>query len=1008
MGQKVIVHICLMWLLVITGIAFSFAQSTTAIYSGGNGPSDSEFVENGNQSSCPLQLKVQIPNNVEITGVDIQYKIVSNNVSINAQYSRLKCISVGGTWESTTSQGVGFDSGELIYNRTNLDIANNVNGGGYIFFELHAGKNIGTGGCSEDYAYVKPNWKITVHYLSNTNCNGTPFGGIATSSIARGCLGTEMSIDLTSSGYSDHLLGLSYQWQRSIDGVSNWTNIVGETNPNAASYSTALTTYFRLSVLCSASEEIGYSNILSFICDNCQGYDLGEHPEPVYTCNALFYDSGHGGNYSNNETKVITFCAENNEHIRVEFLEFEVQDNGQHGRNQIRLDKLTVWDGDIPGSSPLFEFSGKQTESNPVPIVTSSGSCISFEFTSDGYTTMPGWKAHVGCINEAPNVASQYCETAPTICNLDGYLGTTSNFYNIERVNGQIQSESPLFPGSSELDNNSFVKFTASDSEVILGVEISDCNGGFQTPRGVQFAVYSGNNCEGFELVSNPYYVNPGLHEGSHTVTLSGLVAGRSYYLLTDGSFGAICNYSISANSGIELASVAPVNSTICVGESATFTASGGTSYSWEGPNDFTSDNASISVSEEGVYTVKITGGIEGCPSEIVFNATLEVISNILTPTFSIENEYCRGDIIPLLPITSENDIIGYWTPELNNQETTTYSFTSTSDMCAKPASVTINILHDIEIETIEPDCFGETGTLLFLSNSPYTPITFFVNDTPATSPFPIRAGDYTIVGNDSKGCSSIETFSLNQPDSLSIDYELVDRTCYGNIEADVYLSATGGTSPYFFNVTSNETTIVGDTIENIRDSLNIIEVQDSKNCIDNQNLIIYQPAPLTSDYIVQNPSCIGNIDGQISFHTIGGTAPYHLLWNGVIIDTTIISGISMGSYDIDIIDANSCEYKINGIALNDIEIDCIKIPNAFTPNNDGINDIWIIENLELYPNAYLQVYNRWGQKLYAGSHIDKWDGTYNGKFVPSGTFVYILNLYNGDDSYIGTVNVVY
>ncbi len=1007
MGQKVIIYISLIWLLIHSGFAFSFAQSNTAIYAGSNGPSDTEFIENGNQSNCPLQLKVNIPNNVEITGVDIQYKMVSNDVSVNAQYSRLRCVSPGGAWEPTTSQAVGVYSGDYSYSRTNLDIANNVIGGGFITFELHAGKNIGIGGCSEDYVYIKPNWEITVHYITNTYCNGIPFGGIATSSIALGCLGTEMNIDLSASGYSDNLLGLSYHWQRSNDGVSNWTDIYGETNPNSASYSTSLTTYFRLSVLCSASGENGYSNVLSFVCDNCQAYDLGEHPEPIYTCNALFYDSGHGGNYSNNETKTIIFCAENNEHMRVEFLEFETQDNGQHGRDQIRLDKLNVWDGDIPGSSPLFEFSGKQTESNPVPIVTSSGSCVSFQFTSDELATMPGWKAHVSCTNEAPNVASQYCETAPTICNLDGYVGTTSNFYNLERVNGQIEGESPLFPGSSELDNNSFVRFTAADSEVILGVNISNCSGPM-TPYGVQFAVYSGSNCEGFELVSNPYYVNPGLHEGSHNITLSNLDAGQSYYLLTDGSFGSICNYSISANSGIELASISPVNSTICAGEPATFTASGGNNYSWEGPDGFTSDNASITVEEEGVYSVTITGGIEGCPSEIVFNTTLEVISNILTPTFSIENEYCRGDLIPMLPITSENNIIGYWTPELNNQETTTYSFSATSDMCARPASVTINILHDIEIEIIEPVCFGETGTLLFSSNSPYAPIIFFINDTLATSPFTIRAGDYTIVGNDLKGCSSIETFTVNQPDSLLIDYELINRTCYGNIEADIYLSATGGSSPYVFSVTSNETTLVGDTIENIRDSINIIEVQDSKNCIDKHNVIIYQPAPLTSDYFVQNPSCIGNLDGQIAFQTIGGTEPYHLLWNGVIIDTTIIGGISMGSYDIDIIDANSCEYKINDIALNDIEIDCIKIPNAFTPNNDGINDIWIIENLELYPNAYLQVYNRWGQELYVGSHVDKWDGTYNGKFVPSGTFVYLLNLHNGAEPYIGTVNVVY
>ncbi len=80
-----------------------------------------------------------------------------------------------------------------------------------------------------------------------------------------------------------------------------------------------------------------------------------------------------------------------------------------------------------------------------------------------------------------------------------------------------------------------------------------------------------------------------------------------------------------------------------------------------------------------------------------------------------------------------------------------------------------------------------------------------------------------------------------------------------------------------------------------------------------------------------------------------------------------------------------------------DIFVDVIQIlhiPNAFSPNGDGINDKWIITNLEYYPTADVEVFNRYGQPLfYSTNYAQKpWDGTYNGSPVPVGTYYYIIN----------------
>lgn len=83
--------------------------------------------------------------------------------------------------------------------------------------------------------------------------------------------------------------------------------------------------------------------------------------------------------------------------------------------------------------------------------------------------------------------------------------------------------------------------------------------------------------------------------------------------------------------------------------------------------------------------------------------------------------------------------------------------------------------------------------------------------------------------------------------------------------------------------------------------------------------------------------------------------------------------------------------------ASDDLFIKVIRdfiVPNTFTPNNDGINDLWLIDNLDLYPNHRVQVFNRYGQLMFETKNYSKpWDGTYKGKPLPVGTYYYIIEL---------------
>jgi gliding motility-associated-like protein len=91
---------------------------------------------------------------------------------------------------------------------------------------------------------------------------------------------------------------------------------------------------------------------------------------------------------------------------------------------------------------------------------------------------------------------------------------------------------------------------------------------------------------------------------------------------------------------------------------------------------------------------------------------------------------------------------------------------------------------------------------------------------------------------------------------------------------------------------------------------------------------------------------------------------------------------------------------------------DCItiRIPDAFSPNGDGTNDVVVIVNIENYPNNRFTVFNRWGNKVYEASpYKNQWDGTSQfgsmfGENLPESTYYYVLELGEGFDTHTGFI----
>lgn len=85
------------------------------------------------------------------------------------------------------------------------------------------------------------------------------------------------------------------------------------------------------------------------------------------------------------------------------------------------------------------------------------------------------------------------------------------------------------------------------------------------------------------------------------------------------------------------------------------------------------------------------------------------------------------------------------------------------------------------------------------------------------------------------------------------------------------------------------------------------------------------------------------------------------------------------------------------------------KIPNTFSPNNDGTNDTWIIPGISNYPDNTMRIMNRFGDALYestAYNTVNAWTGIYNGKELPDGVYYYLLDLGNGTVKK-GTISII-
>jgi len=268
-----------------------------------------------------------------------------------------------------------------------------------------------------------------------------------------------------------------------------------------------------------------------------------------------------------------------------------------------------------------------------------------------------------------------------------------------------------------------------------------------------------------------------------------------------------------------------------------------------------------------------------------------------------------------------------------------------------------------------------------------------------------LTGGTYDLTVQDGNGCTKDFSLDVYEPDALQVTVTPTDITCYGDADGQASVDVTGGTGNYTYSWLDGQTAAVA---VNLGPGDYTVTVTDENNCSDVVVASIDEPDSISTDPEITLETCPGTNDGAIiSLNIEGGTGAYTILWSDGVTDESI-SNIGAGTYTVEITDANMCTFN-DTVEVTLIAETCLRVSNLFTPNGDGKNDTWRIESIQLYPNAIVEIYTRWGKLIFRSDngYQDPWDGTFKGQELPMDSYHYIIDLGNGSTPIVGSITIV-
>lgn len=306
-----------------------------------------------------------------------------------------------------------------------------------------------------------------------------------------------------------------------------------------------------------------------------------------------------------------------------------------------------------------------------------------------------------------------------------------------------------------------------------------------------------------------------------------------------------------------------------------------------------------------------------------------------------------------------------------------------------------------IGCDTMIPKCEGDRNGHVVLHAAggtlPYQYSDDNTTFTPDSSFLALGVGTFNFTVRDANGCRIDTSIALNGYPHMWVQATVAPTTCFGDKDG-VVISQGGGYFPIMsYHINGPGVNVATDSVGGLASGTYNIIVTDSQNCKKDTSVFVPQPEKLTIASTVANNICDGFEDRGAVMSTIsGGTEPYSTLWNNGAKGVSSISGLPNGHYAIWVTDAHNCKAEDT---MNVVYQDCCKpfIPDAFTPNGDGKNDIFKIEHKGGMTIVEFSVYNRFGERVFTTSKTDEgWDGYYKGIAADMGVYYYYARIICG------------
>ncbi|WP_428327507.1 gliding motility-associated C-terminal domain-containing protein [Mucilaginibacter sp.] len=315
--------------------------------------------------------------------------------------------------------------------------------------------------------------------------------------------------------------------------------------------------------------------------------------------------------------------------------------------------------------------------------------------------------------------------------------------------------------------------------------------------------------------------------------------------------------------------------------------------------------------------------------------------------------------------------------------------------------TLTVSTAPSSTVTANTPLCMGNTLNLAASSGTTYSwtgpnGFTSTVQSPSITNIKAAAAGDYTVTVT-TDNCSATASVTVNvyaQPvANAGKDVTICE-------DDNTTLSASGGTSYRWLPTTGlSDATIANPVASPTDTTAYIVTVSNSNACTATDTVMVN---------VLKKPTAKAGANKEITQGqsiTLNGKASgtgitYYWTPNTNLSSDTVLNPVASPlediTYTLHVVSGVGCGTE----ATDDVFVrvyKAISIPNTFTPNSDGINDTWDVKALDTYPTSLTQVFDRYGSLVFKSTgYTTAWDGRYNNKEVPTGTYYYLIDLKNG------------